>query len=138
MKKLTGILTLMAMAFVMFAVSSCSADQQLDREIKAYKAQLPMYVGEGMTISDIENDGSYLVYTADYNESGFEIPAIKDYPEVTDVMKQAIAQELFSSNNAEVKKLFELLREANLGVKYKIVGERTGDTLELVFEPDEI
>lgn len=129
-----------ALAVISTSITSCkqSADDALEADIKVSQKMLPQNAGNGMMITGIERDGNYVVYTIDFNETGFTLSELKEMPDAEKMMKDAIVADLLGNNSASAQKMKKLLQEAGVGMKYVIRGKRSGQDFVVTVEPDEV
>ncbi|MCH5346649.1 MAG: hypothetical protein J1E63_06030 [Muribaculaceae bacterium] len=137
MKKIFSLLMLVVMTISM-ATTACSSTDRIDAEIRAYQKHLPEDLGDGMVMTNVAHEGNYIVYTAEYNESEFPISLISSEPAILELLKAGVGAEILQSGDSDIQKLLELMRDANMGMKYVIIGLKTGEQAVITFTPEEI
>ena len=95
----------------------------LNGQIAVTNLQMPMKVGEGLTIDKVYVDGNYVVYNCITDESLYPIDALND---AKAEMKKAIAQDVFNLSDPTMVNFMKICVEAGKGIAYQYVGNTTG------------
>ena len=91
----------------------------LNGQIAVTNLQMPMKVGEGLTIDKVYVDGNYVVYNCITDESLYPIDALND---ARAEMKKDIAQ----VSDPSIVSFMKICVEAGKGIAYQYVGNITG------------
>lgn len=105
---------------------------QLKNEIKAYNAQLPLNLEDGITCTEAKIAGGECVYYYSVDETKY---SIDNFRQNASTMKQTV-KSLLTANNA--KEFTELIVKADIDLKYVYVGDTTGETFELTLSNNEL
>ena len=105
---------------------------QLKSEIKAYNAQCPLNLGNGMTVTSAKVLAGECVYYYSVDESQY---SIDNFRQNASEMKQN-AKSLLTANDAKI--FTELIAKTNLDLKYVYVGDTTGEAFEIILSNNEL
>lgn len=138
MKKIF-LMLLLGIAVVSF--SSCKnekdeAMKQIQDSLVEIIAGLPIQVDEYTTWTSAEiADGNWVCgYTVADTEDGAVIKACRDNAaEIKGLLREELSQKAEFMNDSK-----PLLVKAGLGLKYHYTSETTGDTMEVIFTPEEV
>lgn len=113
-------------AIFAITLSACSsANSQLEQACKEVNKMLPMDLGSGMTMTDLQIENDNMVYTITCEESFTGPEFISILNENKETMKEGIVQGLVNGNSDQ-KKVVELCKEANIGLVFDFVGYPSG------------
>lgn len=119
----------------MLTMMSCGGRQSVIRtEIAAAKQLCPKYMGEGMTLTDLELDGSYVIYHIKYDLCSI----LADDPATLDIMKAAMIQSLQSQGDISAAKFVSALKEEGIGIVYHIYSDDGSSPVDIKIEADEL
>lgn len=135
------ILLMLLLGIAVVSFSSCKnekdeAMKQVQDSLLEVNAELPNQANEYITWTSAEIvDGNYVYnYTVADTEDGAVIKAFRDSTAVLKVqLREYISQQPEFVNDAK-----PLLVKAGLGVKYLYTSQTTGETMEVVFTPEEV
>lgn len=135
------ILLMLLLGIAVVSFSSCKnekdeAMKQLQTTLVEIIAELPIQVDEYTTWTSAEiADGNWVYgYTVADTEDGAVIKAYRDNAaELKVQLREDLSQEAEFMNDSK-----PLLVKAGLGLKYLYTSETTGDTMEVVFTPEEV
>lgn len=119
MKKIT-LLLLMVMAVV---CGSCLKQKSSDIEkaIAKERKNLPISLDKGASMTDIQLEGNYIVYTLKCDESVLDIDALK-------AKKALVKESLITAftESSQLRSFLRICRKAKKGVAFKYVGKKSG------------
>ena len=94
----------------------------LESEVKALQSELPMYIGDGMTIKNCFLKGNMLEYVYEVDETDYSI----DDEFVQSLLKETMAETKmdFLSDN-DVVELLRLCKKEYKGVRFTMVGAKS-------------
>lgn len=135
------ILLMLLLGIAVVSFSSCKnekdeAMKQLQTTLVEVNAELPIQTDEYFTWTSAEiADGNWVYnYTVADTEDGAVIKASRDNAaELKVQLRETLSQEAEFINDSK-----PLLVKAGLGLKYHYTSETTGDTMEVVFTPEEV
>lgn len=135
------ILLMLLLGIAVISFSSCKnekdeAMKQLQTTLVEVNAELPSQIDEYFTWTSAEiADGNWVYnYTVADTEDGAVIKASRDNAaELKVQLRETLSQEAEFINESK-----PLLVKAGLGLKYHYTSETTGDTMEVVFTPEEV
>lgn len=135
------ILLMLLLGIAVVSFSSCKnekdeAMKQLQTTLVGVNAELPIQTDEYFTWTSAEiADGNWVYnYTVADTEDGAVIKASRDNAaELKVQLRETLSQEAEFINDSK-----PLLVKAGLGLKYHYTSETTGDTMEVVFTPEEV
>ena len=138
MKKIL-LMLLLGIAVVSFPSCKNEKDEamkQLQSELAGINAELPNQVDEYTTWTSVEIADGNLVYnyTIADTEDGAVIKALRDNASE----HRAMIRESFLESTDLMNSVKPLLVKAGLGIKYLYTSQTTGDTMEVVFTPEEV
>lgn len=106
----------------------------LKSQVEVAAAQLPMEIADGMTLTRAYLDGKYLVYEIVVNEHLYSIDTLRgNY----DGAKEGILSYL-NSGDPTIQLQKEACRNANIGIAYQYVGQKSGKTFTVKVESFEM
>ena len=129
------LLSLFAVAMMTATFVSCDTNQ-LQREVDEIQKDLPMDMGEGMTIVSVALDDSYLVYTAEIDESLMGEEMMDFFIANSDMLEESMFE--VNEDDQDIKDLCKLCKDNNKGIAYKFVGTITGKELTVKKEASEL
>ncbi len=135
------ILLMLLLGIAVVSFSSCKnekdeAMKQLQTTLVEVNAELPNQLNEYITWTSAEiADGNWVYnYTVADTEDGAVIKAFRDNAaELKAQQLEELSQQAEFMNDSK-----PLLVKAGLGLKYLYTSETTGDTMEVVFTPEEV
>lgn len=135
------ILLMLLLGIAVVSFSSCKnekdeAMKQLQTTLVEVNAELPSQIDEYFTWTSAEiADGNWVYnYTVADTEDGAVIKAFRDSAaELKVQLCEKLSQEAEFINDSK-----PMLVKAGLGLKYLYTSETTGDTMEVVFTPEEV
>lgn len=129
-------------ALLMFALilgntllTSCSnsADEALKSGVKDLQSELPMYIDEGMYVTEVSIRGNYVVYVCEMDEDLYDVASI-GY--ARSEVKEALIEGLGEDWSTILMK--KLCKAADKGIAYSYMGDQTGTTVTIYIEPNEL
>jgi hypothetical protein len=111
-----------------------TADDKLNADIEATNMQLPMTVDEVTILKSLSVEGNYVVYLYQIDESMVELNAIKDNIETF----KGNVKESLKDGGPVVQAFISKVLEAGKNIKYRYVGNETGQRVEFVFSTDDL
>lgn len=128
------------MYVLLLSVVSCllfvSCAPSLEDEVKAVQSELPLYVGEGMTITKCMLKGNMLEYICECDESDYSL----EDEFVQDLIKASMVEskmELLQDD--DMVELLRLCKKEFKGVRYIMVGAKTRVSFVAIeFSPSEL
>lgn len=132
MKKL--LLSLFSVALMATMLVSCGTDA-LQKEVDAIQKDLPMDMGDGMTMTAVVLEGDYLVYTAEIDEDIMGEEMMDFFIENSDMLKASMLEE---DDDPDIQELAKMCKERNKGIAYKFVGSKSGKNLTVKIESNEL
>lgn len=135
------ILLMLLLGIAVVSFSSCKnekdeAMKQLQASLVEVNAELPSQIDEYFTWTSAEiADGNWVYnYTVADTEDGAVIKASRDNAaELKAQIRETLSQEAEFLNDSK-----PLLVKAGLGLKYFYTSQTTGDTMEVIFTPEEV
>lgn len=135
------ILLMLLLGIAVVSFSSCKnekdeAMKQLQTTVVEVNAELPSQIDEYFTWTSAEiADGNWVYnYTVADTEDGAVIKAFRDNAaEFKAQIRERLSLEAEFMNDSK-----PLLVKAGLGLKYLYTSETTGDTMEVIFTPEEV
>lgn len=113
---------------------SCGTDA-LQKEVDAIQKDLPMDMGDGMTMTAVVLEGDYLVYTAEIDEDIMGEEMMDFFIENSDMLKASMLEE---DDDPDIQELAKMCKERNKGIAYKFVGSKSGKNLTVKIESNEL
>lgn len=101
-----------------------TADQLLHDGISKLKSSLPIDGGNGVSITDINIQGSYVMYTAECDEDIISIDLLSQNKEKA---KQGIENLIVNGTDKSMAQFVKLCLKAHKGIGYIYVGDVSGD-----------
>lgn len=146
MKKIAHYLLFVLMAFFTIACGNGGSKSAVDnkepdpeellQETISDKTNLPslQIMDVGLVLTDAELDDKYLIleYTCDETQISLEV-----FNGNKDLVKQAILEEL-EQKGQETSKVVDLLKDTHRGISCKYVGDKSGKSVTIYVEPDEL
>lgn len=120
-------------------LTSCGPEVKLEYQVGVASADCPMYVDDGLTITDIDTEGNNVVYTCVVDESDGET-SVADFDDsfVRSMMKESIMDYIINNQDPDVKELTKLVKAANYNVVYRYVGSHTNAKVDIVIYSHEL
>lgn len=108
----------------------------LDKQMEMTNSQMPMDMGSGMVGTKVVREGNNIVYYFECDESMISIDAMK---ENVASMKTLLKSQLSSnSSDPTVRELVRMCKDANVGIKYKYTGNRSGKSVTAGLNANEL
>ena len=104
----------------------------LDNQLKGERNRLPYKVASGLMMTDIQDNGSNLVYICEVDENLYELD---DMGNSKDELKEDMKKML---KDRAMRKQAEILSSLNKGFEYKYVGKQSGKSVTVSFSADEL
>lgn len=106
----------------------------LKTQLKVTNAQMPATIDEGMEMTAVYLDNSFVVYKIVIDENLYSIDAIRDdYAQV-----KAEIKETLTAPNPVLSQFLGLCKENNVGIAYKYVGAVSGESVSIEFPASEL
>lgn len=105
----------------------------LSMSMEAERANLPMQIEEGITMTDYSLDGENIVITAEMDENQYSIDELN--ANISAVKNSMINDGV---NDADSKALFDMCKVCHTGLVYRYVGNRTHKQCNIIINSDEI
>jgi hypothetical protein len=105
----------------------------LSMSMEAERANLPMQIEEGITMTDYSLDGENIVITAEMDESLYSIDELNKN---INAVKNSMIEN--GVNDADSKALFDMCKVSHTGLVYRYVGNHTQKQCNVVICSDEI
>lgn len=105
----------------------------LSMSMEAERANLPMQIEEGITMTDYSLDGENIVITAEMDESLYSIDELNNN---INAVKNSMIEN--GVKDADSKALFDLCKVSHTGLVYRYVGNHTHKQCDVVICSDEI
>ena len=105
----------------------------LTMNMEAERANLPMQIEEGITMTDYSLDGENIVITAEMDESLYSIDELNKN---INAVKNSMIEN--GVNDADSKALFDMCKVSHTGLVYRYVGNQTHKQCNVVICSDEI
>ena len=99
-------------------------------DVELSRLSCPIQSDEGLQITDITISGDYVVYHCSVDEDLYSISLMKS-------RKSTIKNDIKSSLKEEGDEL-DMLRKANMGMKYIYTGKTSNKSVTITIEPDEL
>ena len=116
-------------------IGSCSNDTTLDLALKVANRDMPMVVDEGITVEKVVDEDNYVVYITTIDEDLYDMDELS---EMQDLLKLTHKEELQAlANDKDFKEFSSLCKKCNKGISYRYVGNQSGITFSIDFEPYE-
>lgn len=106
----------------------------ITNQVSMENARCPYAVEEGLMMQKVVDENGFIVYYADIDEDLYDISQLK-HPEVMREMRSSV-EEYFSEPMLE--RFITLLTSVNKGVIYRYVGNKSGETIDIVFTVDDL
>lgn len=127
-------ITLLLVAVICLGLASC-AESKLQNAIDETKKVLPIKIAHNFEITDINDDGQYVVYRYELDEDIYDMAQIRE-----NATKEAMQQQLqmMLAANPEGKAFFDIVKESGRGLKFEYVAMPSGDTCEVTLDNNEL
>lgn len=117
--------------------NSKKSDYEITKEwmelnIEFENIRAPYSVGEGMEVTKVVDDGTNIVYVCSVDENQFNIEAMRNMQEQLKLALNALFDDV-----AMQQQLGSFVT-VNRGLNYRLVGNLSGDYVEIVFTPTEM
>lgn len=129
MKKNMFYVLVVALAVVL--VGCDNKQREIEKALEEINKECPMYIGDGLTIVNVEADDNYIIYNVTVDDDLYDIAFMRTFSEV---LKQGIRSELVSG--VGVDDLRDFVNEYDMGLKY--VYKSSDDKMEVVFTNSEL
>lgn len=100
---------------------------ELAQIIREGQSELPMDMGSGMTMTGMDFDGNYIIYTIELDEYTYDMD---DFKSNRREIKQNIIQTI-NNGDESTQLLIDICKLYNVSMKYIYVGDITGESLEI-------
>ena len=122
-------------ALCLMFLNSCSKSEMIiEASVQAAKKQCPQEIGNGLTLTNVENEPLYIVYSYKGDEMIYSYSQDLATDEVKEQMISLLQNQAFA--NPDVEKFVKALKDANKGVIYHYY---TSDTsMDIVIEANEL
>lgn len=119
---------------VLIGVSGCvKKESRIGQEIDFVNQDLPQYLGDGMTLELVYDNGDDVVCEISLDEDMYDISDFELYrTEFKSNFKELI------NSDSDMEEMCRVLKEEKHGLIYKLVGDQTGEAIEIGFSSDEI
>lgn len=134
MKKVKIVMSMM-LSVLFVALVSCSAGDRLQSEVDAFNKQCPQDMGNGMEMTSVSIESNELIYlfTVDAGKLGVPFSMLKS---TQSTMKDGVKGTI--AGDASIKKLAELLIEANYPMVFRYKDKAGGDSFDVKITPEEL
>lgn len=112
-------------------ISVQEAREAIEKDVYASNEDCPIEAEEGITITNIKMSGNYIVYRAECDEDVVSIQSCK-------MNKKSLKKEIISSVKVDNNDFINLLKEGNIGLIYKYVGNVSDDVCTIIIEPSDL
>lgn len=125
--------TMVALLCTMLMVA-CTPEKRLETAVKSLNKECPMYLEDGLTITEIEYTGNYVTY---YYEGDDEM-----YNFSQDLVTTALKDEMIGTlrlqalTNSDVEEFIQTLRDAQVGIIYHYF--TSSSSMDVVIEYTEL
>lgn len=122
-------------AFSLVVMNSCSNPELIiEAEVQAANIRCPQDMGNGLTLTRVENDARYIIYY--YKGDDMIYSFSQDL--VTDAQKEQIINTLQTQANSipDVKKFIKALKEADKGITYHYF--TSSSSMDIIVKPNEL
>lgn len=125
--------TTVALLCTMLMVA-CTPEKRLETAVKSLNKECPMYLEDGLTITEIEYTGNYVTY---YYEGDDEM-----YNFSQDLVTTALKDEMIGTlrlqalTNSDVEEFIQTLRDAQVGIIYHYF--TSSSSMDVVIEYTEL
>lgn len=125
MKKILLILV----AIFSFSVFNANAQNLLSEGVKAYRAECPVNLGDGMVLSDVFIAGRNVVMQIKFNDTDGIIDLINQNPQIKGQLSEALIGEL--GNDPESIIFLGLVADNDKNLVFQMIDKRTGKKTDL-------
>ena len=126
----------MIAAIASLGMLSCSNDTTLEAAIKIANREMPQVVDEGITVEKIVIEGDYVTYITSIDEDLYNIDEMSSMSPMLKIVHKEGFEEL--ANDKDFKEFVSLCKKCDKGISYKYVGNQSGDSFSVDFEPSEL
>lgn len=120
-------------------MTSCGPEYKLEFAIGAASADCPIYLGDGITMTDIDSEGNNVVYTCIVDESDSEtLVSDMNNHVVRSVAKESILSSLVNNPNPDMNEFINLVKEAKYNIVYRYIGSLSNEKVDIVIYPHEL
>lgn len=122
-------------AFSLIVMTSCTTSEVIiEAEVQAAQRQCPQDLGNGLTLTKVENDARYVIYYYNADETLYSFSQSM----VTDAQKEQIISTLQAqaATRSEVQRFVKALQDANKGLIYHYFTSSTN--MDIVVEAREL
>ena len=109
--------------------------KQLETVVASIKMQLPIDTGQGLIVKDAILEDNNLVYVNECDEKLISIDLLN---ERRALVKTSIQQEFSNKRDQVTQSQLKLMKECNVNLAYRYVGNTSGKTCEVVIGYDEL
>ncbi len=109
--------------------------EKVKAQVENAKLQCPYEWDEGMTVTNVEISGDYVVYTIKFSEKEYTIKEIRDN---ADILKDMQLEYYHDESNSVGRYEAKMLRDARVGVCCNYTGSQSGKVCKVVIEYNEL
>lgn len=107
----------------------------LESQIETVNLQCPMKIDEGLVIKQISLEDGFIVYNVVMDEALYSIDLLKENEQM---LKISLKSEAVSGNDPSVTMLVKMCKDANIGLSYKYIGNKSGEYLVIKIPASEL
>jgi hypothetical protein len=117
----------------MFVVA-CTPEKRLETAVKSLNQECPMYLDDGLTITEIEYTGNYVIYYCEGDDMMYEFSQ--------DLVTSALKDEMIGTlrlqalTNSDAEEFMQTLRDAKVGIIYHYF--TSSSSMDVVIEYTEL
>lgn len=134
MKKIKSIMSMLVSILLVAAIAGCSAKDQLQSAVDDYNKQCPQDMGNGMEMTKVAIEDSQLLYIVTIDEQ--KLVPVSMLEGQKDTMKKSMESTI--KGNPSIKKLAELLIEANYPMTFRYQNKDASSKFDVQFTVDEL
>ena len=134
MKRTKNTALFLLIATFIAALSSCNPEHwQVKMAIKQYAKNLPTNIGDGLTMTDMQLEGDYVVVTVECDEDIYSLSLLRLNKKEA---LRAILDEMASGDDEDVEAMRQAAVDEGIGFHYDYVGDRSGEVVRLTLTSD--
>lgn len=109
--------------------------EKLRAQVEITRLQCPSEVDYGMTLTNVELEGNYVVYTVMCDENEYDIA---EMIENADILKDILLEYYKDESDPFGRNESKMLRDARVGVRYDYIGNQSGKVCMVFVENHEL
>lgn len=111
-----------------------NAEEMLQTQVKLTKNQMPLTIEKGLTITDINIKGLYVVYDVEVDE---DLYSVETMSENADDIKASMMENL-KTDDVSMRTFVKACKTANRGIAYCYIGNNSGEKCLIKIKADEL